>query len=914
MLVGRATECARIERLLAGARLGTSGVLVLSGEPGVGKTALLEHAVARAEGMGVLRARGVEAEAGVPFGGLLALLRPVLGALDAIPGPQAAALRAALALEAGGERDRFAIGAATLSLLAASADRRPLLVAVDDAQWLDEPSLAALRFAAGRLLADAVAVLVATRPGPGDGVLPELRLEGLDRAASAALLEARAGRPPPPGLAERLHALTLGNPLALAELADADLDAAAGAALPIQTTVERVYAARIARLPAGARRALALAAAEGAGDLAVLGALDAAEHAGLVTLAPGRVAFAHPLARSAAARAVPAADRRAAHRALAAVPTDPDLRAWHLAEAAIGPDAEAAAALDAAARRARTRSAYAAAARASERAARLTDAGPARARRLLAAAEVAWLAGQAGATAQLLDEVDGVHGDDAVRRDADRLRGHAALRSGRVLEAHDVLVAAARRSPDRAVELLAEAADACGYAALPEPMLAAARGAWDALAAGASERDRLRAHLALGMAMIYNGRGDEGAAHVREAIGILERSATLAVDPWLLSSVALGPLWLREREQGRALIARAVDAAREAGALGALPFAQWLAARDAATSDRWAVAEALYEEATRGARETGQAAALCAGLAGLACVQARQGREAACRRHAGEALAVAAPLGLDFFRLWALDALGELALGRGDPAEALVHLEAKERLLADRRVADPDASPVPEIVEALVRLDRAEEARPRLEELTARAHAKGQPWALARVARCWAMLGGDPGFDHALALHARTPDRFEEARTRLCHGERLRRDRRRTDAREQLRAALGAFEELGAQPWADRARAELQATGETARRRTPSTLDQLTPRELQVALILAEGHTLREAAARLFLSPKTVDYHLRHVYRKLGVRSREALADAIAGRGAEDQEGLLMRGPEAAPTVAAPNPTGGPAA
>jgi DNA-binding CsgD family transcriptional regulator len=416
------------------------------------------------------------------------------------------------------------------------------------------------------------------------------------------------------------------------------------------------------------------------------------------------------------------------------------------------------------------------------------------------------------------------------------------------------------------------------------------------------------------MALIYNGRGEDGADHVRDAVELLERSEELSGDPQVLSGAALGPLWLRERAEGRALVSRAMAAARSQGALGTLPSALWLAARDAATSDRWAVADALYAEAIQLARETGQAMALTAGLAGLACVEARQGREAACREHAAEALALADRLGLDFFRLWALDALAELELGRGDVTAAVAALEDKERLLAQRAIADPDVSPVPELVEALLRLDREHDARPRLEAFTRRAEAKGQPWALARAARCWGLLDEPSGFEEALRLHAQTPDRFEEARTRLCQGEALRRGRQRAAARVPLRQALEVFDELGAAPWAERARRELLATGETARRRTPSTLDQLTPRELQVALVLAEGHTLREAGAKLFLSPKTVDYHLRHVYRKLGIRSRDALAAAIAGPGEQSREGALMRAAQHGHTVAAPNPSGGRAA
>lgn len=909
MFFGRTHELARIERTLAAARLGTSGVLVVSGDAGIGKTALLEQAVALADGMLVLRARGVQQEADVPFAGLLSLLRPVLGHLDVLPEPQARALRVALALDAGQERDRFAIGAATLGLLATAAEARPLLVAIDDAQWLDDASLAAVAFAARRLLADAAAAIIATRPGTlDDGSLPALRLAGLDRDASRALLEHRAGRPLTPGAADLTYARTAGNPLALAELAEVAPDAdVAGAppALPIETSVERAFASRVRALPDATRHVLALAAAEATGDMDALRRaatalaldLDALEDArGLVTVTTAAVAFAHPLAASAAYRAAPAAERRAAHRALAAAVEDPDLRAWHLAAAATGPDAEAAAQLDAAGTRARARSAYATAAAAHERAARLSDDDATRRPRLLAAADAAWLAGQGERADRLLAALGPAEGDAEVAHQ----RGVAALRAGRVTEAYNLLVAAADEDPHNAVVLLSEATNACAYSARPAEMLAAAERAGEALARDPDppDRDVFLARLTLGMACIYNGRGEDGAGLVREAIETLEGSEELRDDPRLLAVAAVGPLWLRERGESRRLVARAIDAARAEGAVGALPFPLWLSARDAATSDRPAIARARYEEAIRLARETGQATALVAGLAGLACVQARQGNAVAAREHAGEALALTARLGLDFFRLWALDALAELELGLGNSEAALARLREKERLLAERGIADPDVSPVPELVEALVRADRADEAAHLLGPFERHAADKGQPWAMARAARARGILDADEdAFALALELHARTPDRFEEARTRLCHGEVLRRARRRADARADLRRALELFDELGAAPWAERARGELEATGVTARRRDPSTLDQLTPRELQVALVLAEGATTREAAAQLFLSPKTVDYHLRHVYRKLAISDRAALALAVAPAAEEDgsQEGVLMR-------------------
>jgi DNA-binding CsgD family transcriptional regulator len=896
MVIGRGEELARIEQLLATARLGTSQALVIAGEPGIGKTALLEYAVEHAREMTVLRARGVESESEIPFAGLHALLRPALDRIGELPEPQAAALRGALGLAPGTHSDRFLIGVATLSLLALSAEQRPLLVTIDDAQWVDQSSLGAILFAARRLFADAIAVLIATRPGDE---LPQgldaVVLRGLDRQASAAILERHAGKPLPPGDADRIFEVTLGNPLALIELAAGD---------GVETSVEQTFAARIGALAAPARRVLALAAAEEAGDLAVLeragadlSALAPAEQAGLVEVALDQLTFCHPLARSAAYRSAPSDERRAMHRALADAETDPDRRAWHRAAAALGPDAEAAGELEQAGARARARGAYAAAASSLERAAKLTADPQARARRLYAAADAAWLAGHTERAVQRLTEARDLCEDDALRLAIDQLRGHAALRAGRVRNAHDILVAAAATAPpDRAVEMLAEAAEACTFAADPQRMLAAAQRAWERLAPGAGERERCFANLALGMALIYNGAG--AAVHLRDATALLE--ATPTPDPRLLALAAQGALWLREAERGRALVTRAIESAREAAAVGALPFSLWIAGRDAATSDRLAVAIALYEEAIRLARETGQATALCAGLAGLACVEARLGRADACREHAAEALAETAPLGLAFFRTWAFDALAEIELGLGDVQEAVKWLEEKQRLLAARGIEDPDSSPVPELVEALVRLDRTDEARSRLTPFANAAEAKGQPWSLARLARCRGLLGDDARYAEALRLHQLTPDRFETARTQLCHGEALRRARQRVKAREPLRAAVEGFDALGAVPWAERARRELQSSGETARRRDALTLDALTPRELQVALVLAEGHTIRETAAKLFLSPKTVDHHLQHVYRKLAIDSRTALAEALE----QIQEPLPMRAPGSPHTVA----------
>ncbi len=914
VLLGRAEECARIDRLLADARTGSSAVLVVGGEPGIGKTALLEQAKARAReaDMTVIAARGVESEAQVPFGGLLELLRPVLGALERLPEPQASALRGALALGPARPTDRFAIGAATLSLLAAEAEHAPLLVVLDDAHWLDDSSLAAVLFAARRLLVDPIAVLLAMRSGEAPTIeaagLPRLELAGVEPGAAATIVARHAPDRLAPGTTERVLSIAAGNPLALAELAagGAHLEDEPGSAPPpVQTSVELMYRRRIDALDATERSMLMLAAADESGELPVidaaaatlgldLHALEAAERAGLISIGPGRVEFCHPLARAAAYRACSPGERRAAHGALAGAllhESQADRRAGHLGAAALGPDETAASALQAAAAHARGRSAYAAGAAAAERAARLTPAGEKRAERLLMAAEAAWLSGDVERTTRALDEALTLGAGGRLRAEVQRLRGEVAMRAGFVVEAYEILVegAGAIQDDDRnlALVMYAEAAEACGYAGRPEVMLATAMRAWDLLAPQAGEVEVFCANLALGTALVLNGRGSEGSSHLRRAVAVLEQSDVLSRDPRMLSDAALGPLWLREAATGQGLIARAIESARAQSALGELPFALVLAARDAATSDRWALADALYDEAIRLARETGQTLALCGALAGLACLDARRGREEACRRHAGEAIAIAGERELGLLRMWALDALTDLALGLGRPGEAIAPITEKLALLDALGIRDPDVSPMPELVEALVRMGRGIEAPGGLEVFGRLAEEKGQPWVLARAGRCRALLAGDEelerAFTTALDQHARTPDRFDEARTRLCYGERLRRARRRAQARTQLRAALDAFDELGADPWAERARAELAATGETARRRDASTADLLTPQELHIAMTLAEGHTTREAATKLFLSPKTVEYHLRNVYRKLGVRSRDELAAVLLG-------------------------------
>jgi len=906
MLLGREPELDEIRAALGRARSGDSALLVLAGEPGIGKSALLEAAVDEAQDMTVLRARGVPTERSIPFAALSQLLRPVLGLVDELPAPQAAALEGALALRPVRGRGRLAVGAATLGVLAAAAEQQPVLVVVDDAHWLDPSSAEALRFAARRLLADAVAVIVAWRLGEGQllGELgePALELSGLDLEAGAALLSER-GTPVDAATARRLHRATAGNPLGMLELARAgDVPATPlDTPTPMPTQLSDAYLVRAAELPSATQTALLAAAALDnpqlrvlARALAALGVhvddLGPAEEAGLLVARGGRLEVRHPLVRSAVYGAGSATERRAVHRAIAdALPdSEADRRAWHLWLAASGPDAGSSSALEQAGARARLRGADDEASLAFERAAELQSDDERRAALLLEAADAAWLAGDHRRAGALLDGLGELDDQPTLRVAARHLRGRIALRNGPIDTGRALLVEAARdaaaHDPDLAVVMLAEAAEGAFFAADAAGMAACARQARAVAEHGAGEGAAFFTAAAAGMADVLAGR-PTGAAEIRAAVGLVNRAGALTEDPRLLAWMALGPLWLREDGAGDAL-ERALAAARERAAAGALPHLLVHVGIAEAAGDQWIRARADLDEAERLARETGQGAVLAQALARSAALDARCGRTEQARREADEALNLARELGARLFELWALTALAELAMTDGDADTALGLLRDVETALAVRRVGDPDLSPTPEHVELLVAAGRRPDAERAAEPFIAAAEAKGQPWALARAHRCRALLAGadeqaENEFAAALEAHDRTADVFQRARTQLLLGARRRRAGQRRLAREPLRAALATFEHLGAHPWSHAAEAELRATGETARRREPSTIDELTPQELRVVLLLAGGRTTREAAATLFLSPKTVEYHQRNAYRKLGVSSRDELREVL---------------------------------
>jgi len=894
VLIGRQEQTLAIDQALAAARLGRSSRLVIRGEPGMGKTALLEYAVGQAgRAMKVLAARGVEFEAGLPFAGLHELLRPALGRIDRLMPFHASALRSSLGLGERIEADRLIVGAAVLDLISATAEEMPLLLVIDDAQWLDRASAEAIAFAARRLIADPVAVLVAGREGEDSPLLAagltELSVGGLDAREASDLLQNVI----PAELVEKLVTATGGNPLALLELARAGTPTSAHGDLPVATSVERAYLSRADGLSEDSRRALVLLATSGDSELAarVLGRDTVDElvsAAGLVRANGDRIEFVHPLARAAIYHSASPPQRRSAHRAIAGVmtdPTDANRRAWHLAAAATGWDDEAATALEEAGHRARESSGYEAAAEALAEAARLTEDGELRARRLVAAADSAWLSGRAGRAVELLSGARGITESTSTRADIDILGGQIAMRRGAVMAGFRTLTRAAKDTERlRAIRILSDASLLAYHAGHPADVMVAARTALDMLAPDDPPEVAACAHVAYGALAVLAGRGTDGPDNLRASMPLFDRIPSFASDPLLLECAGLAGLFLREAEAGRDLLDRALTQGREHAPTAALPSLLFLLGRDAAATDRWALAHALYEEGGRVARETTQSTRLAGVLAGLAWLEALEGREEDCRTHAAEASSLAEEFGMGFFKVWVMIALGELELGLGRPELALRHFLECAGVLREIAIDDPDLSPAPEIVDALVRLGRKGEAAAVLAEFAPGAAAKGQPFALARAARARALLAtGDfvEEYEEALRHPRATADVFELARTQLYYGERLRRSRRKVDARKQLREALKAFDRLGAAPWAERALAELQASGETARVRDDSSRQQLTPQELQVALTLAEGATTREAAARLYLSPKTVEYHLRHVYDKLEVRTREELRAAV---------------------------------
>ncbi len=906
MLVGRDSELQVVERLLAAARAGASGALVVSGEAGIGKTSLLRLVESTAGDMQVLRAAGSQSEHNLPFGCLSQLLRPVLPLLTRIPEPQAEALERAFALRDGRPGDRFAVGAATLSVLCRAAEERPLLVVVDDLQWVDWPSLDALLFVARRLFTDSTAMLIGLRSGNeaerASADLPQLPLSGLALSDIAGLVKNRewSGE----ALAQ-LHLLTGGNPLAVIEMSgDAQavttrLDTGLSPGIAVPNLIAEAFGARVGALSAVAQAALLIAAVGGDLSLTTLapafaargvemGALAEAERAELITIETDQVVFRHPLLASVVYQTADPADRRDVHRAVAdgLGHHDLDRRTWHLSEATIAPDAEVAELLGRAAEAARARGAYKVASARFERSGRLSLDAAARNPLLISAAESAWLGGDPERALLLLREAEGDDDRPPIRARAMALSGIVSARSGSLLSARELLcdagLALAETDPDASVLVLAEAIYTCFYLGESQRTRDVVHHIEGIARRTTSPASPVIADLASGMGRIMVGDGERGAARVRRGLAA-SRLSEFVDDPRMLPWLLLGPLWLRESGDTRRLIGEVIEKARASAAVGTLPFLLFHAARDDATTQRWSAAEANFREAIALGEETGQRTDVAFSLAGLVWLLARQGRVDETQALAAQAQSACLASHLHVGRVWLACARGDLDAGRGNHGAALAHYRDQQQLIADLGLEDPDLSPSAEIVECQVRLGLSEEAVLEARRFDESSVAKGQPWARARSHRSLALAGIDPdaNFTTALSEHARTPDVYERSRTELAYGAFLRRVRRPSEAREVLRRALAGFDSLTATPWAEMAATELTAAGERVHTRPAGQTQPLTPQELQVGLMLAGGRTTREAAAALFLSPKTVEYHLRHVYIKLGISSRRELSERL---------------------------------
>jgi DNA-binding CsgD family transcriptional regulator len=914
VLVARGNEQRRIGALLDAAREGMSGALVLVGEPGIGKTALLEHAAAGAMGFQVLRACGVQSEAELPFAALLEVCRPILAALERLEPRQAESLRVAFGLSDDQATTPFAIGAATLSLLAAAAEERPLLLLVDDAHWLDRASAEAFAFAVRRLHADAVAALFATRPGEGRPFsarqLPELELAGLDPTSAAELLAALRGQLDPAEQAAVL-ALAHGNPLALLELPrDAVNTDPHAEPVRVGKRLERAFRARADSLPAPTRAALLIAAAASTGELGVLqkalarsglslDTLEPAEAAGLLVLERGAFEFRHSLVRAALYHAADPADRRRAHAALAEALTGDDHGAWHLAAAAVGPDPQAATALEHAAETATRRSGFAAAAAAYERAARLSVPGEDRLRRLSAAADAAWLAGRTANALSLIEEALAHTGDEPRRGELLYLRGTIEHFGGASVDAAATLDQAAGLLADsntRLACLSLTQANGSLLAAGEVQMAVALSTRLVELADPTQPTEFLLASLAHGSALLMDGRPEEGLPFLRDATEAMSKQE-LSSDPRNLPWAAMAAYWLGDIASMAAYASAAARWAREHAAVATLSFAARLHARAQLITGRWPAARASLEESLDAARLAGLMNQQMQSLAMLAWLDAAQGHEAECRRRIEEAQAIADRINL----LWRNDLLRalvllELSTGLVKPlaVDGLRRALGRRPLLRDA----PASATLPEVVEALIRAGDANAAAELLEPFSDEAERIDQPYPQALALRCRGLLAAEDAYDRAfqraLEHHARDVNIFATARTRLAYGERLRRSGRRIDARRELNEAIGIFDSLDAHPWSERARVELRATGERVSARGSATNEALTPQELQVAILAADGKTNREVGKQLFLSPKTVEWHLGHVYRKLGISSRGKLLRAL-----EEQQ-LLTSPPDSA--------------
>ena len=896
-LLGRHIECEALDELVDAVRAGESRALVVRGDPGVGKTVLLNHLVQQATGCRVAHAAGVESEMELVYAGLHQLLTPMLGRLERLPAPQTDALRTAFGLSAGSAPDRFLVGLATLGLLADVAEEHPLVCLVDDAQWLDRASAQVLAFAARRLQAESVGVVFAARvPAEELAGLPELVVGGLRETDARALLDTVITGPLDPRVRDRILAEAAGNPLALLELPRGGGPAglaggfASPDAMPVSGRIEESFRRRLERLPAESQRLLRLAAAEPVGDPVLM--WQAAERLGIATDAAtpaaeaglleigARVLFRHPLVRSAAYRSASREERQQVHRALAEATdpkADPDRRAWHWAQAAPGPDEGVAAELERSAGRAQARGGLAAAAAFLARATELT---PDPAERVRLALDGAYANVQAGSfdPAQTLIAV-ARNGplDESQRVRIDLLRAELAFASSRGTEATPLLMAAARRleplNSGLAREVYLDAFSAALFGARLNDSVTVSDVARAASRAPRPEGEPAAADLLLDglVALVDDYRG--GIVLCRRALETLTGDQSQGENVrrlWLGSVVAL-ELW--DDECAYSLSRRSVETARRTGSLSELALA--LSARTPVLvfcGDLSAAASTVVET-----ESVEEATGISAAPYGALILAAWRGHE----RESGELIDVtireAGARGEGIGLAIAEYTRAVLCNGLGRYDEALL----AARSAAEHREVVAENWALSELVEAATRADATSRARDALERMSDKAHATATGWALGIEARSRALVSrgaaAEDAFREAVDRLDRTRIRAELARTHLLYGEWLRREGRRVDARERLRTAHDMFDAIGMVAFAERARLELRATGETARKRAAGSPVELTAQEALIARLAVEGLSNPEIGARLFISARTVKYHLGKIFTKLGISSRAQL-------------------------------------
>jgi DNA-binding CsgD family transcriptional regulator len=907
MLLDRLAQRSALDGVLDSARGGQCGVLVLRGEPGAGKTALLDHAVEQAAGFLLARVAGVESEMELAFAALHQICMQLPGRRGRLPEPQRDAIAAAFGERTGPPPDRFLVGLATLSLFSEVAEPRPLLCTVDDAQWLDRASAQVLAFVARRLLADGVALVVATR----DRVdlftgLPELPVGGLAGRDARTLLSSALAAPLDRRVRDRIVAETRGNPLALLELprglTPAELAGGFGAldAPALSGRIEESFHRRDESLPPATRRLLLLAAAEPTGDPALLwraaallgippDAADAATADGLLSIGTS-VTFPHPLARSAVYRSASPAERRAVHQALAEATdpvADPDRRAWHRAEAAAGPDEQIAAQLQRCAGRAQARGGLAAAAAFLQRSAELTLSPARRADRALAAAEAKQHAGEFDAALGLVAAAEsGASLTDLQRARAELLRGQITYASSRGNDAPPLLLHAAERLGPLDARLARDTYLEALSAALMAGRLAHGAGVREVAEAARTappppEPARPSDLLLDGLAVLVTDGYQAGVPLLKHAVGVARSADGPGQEQlrWLgLAAHAAALTW--DDESWDVLTARRARIAREVGALGVLPLALNTRAGPLNMAGEFEAAEELIAEIDTIIEAT-QGSIAPYGALGLAALRGRPAEVAALVDAASaEVLRRGEGLGLGLVH-WATAVLRN-SLRRYDEA-----LTAAYQAIEGSALEHFSVWGLVELIEATSRGGEPGRAAGALRRLSESTRASGSDWALGIEARSRALLSQDDEQADRLYLEAigrlgRTRARIELGRAHLLYGESLRR-RRRGDARAQLRTAYEIFGSVGAGALAERARTELAAAGEHAGRRARAR-SALTAQEAQIARLAGGGASNPEIAAQLFISPATVAYHLRKVFTKLGVGSRRQLIGAIPGQ------------------------------